>query len=66
MMHEKLEVVKADVKEIGLVIGVSFKGDPNNSFNLLTKEGRRGLRTAGGSEMEGEGVRGGRVEEEGC
>ena len=58
VMHEKLEVVKADVKKIGRAIGVSFKGDPNNSFNLLTKEGRREWRVTGGSEMEEEGVGG--------
>jgi len=59
VMHEKKEVVKADVKEIGRVLGVSFKGDPNNSFSLLSKEGRRGWRAAGGCEMEGESEGGG-------
>jgi len=66
LMHEKPEVVKADVKEIGRVIGVSFNGEPNNSFNLLTKEGRKGWRKAGGSEMDGEGVGGGRQGEAHC
>jgi hypothetical protein len=42
VLHEKKEVVKADVKEIGRAIGLTFNGDPHNSFNLLSKEGRRG------------------------
>jgi hypothetical protein len=54
VLHEKPAVVKEDVKEIGRVIGVRFKGDPNNSFNLLSKEGRREWRAAGGSEVEEE------------
>ena len=61
VMHGNKEVVKADVKELGKVIGVSYKGDPNNSFNLLSKEGRRGWGAVGGAEVEGgfvEGVRG--------
>jgi hypothetical protein len=42
VLQEKKEVVKADVKEIGRAIGLTFNGDPHNSFNLLSKEGRRG------------------------
>jgi len=47
------EVAKADVTEIGRVIGLNFNGDPNNSFNLLSKEGRKGWRAVVGREEEG-------------
>jgi len=44
--------VKAgDVKAIGKKIGLKFNCDTANSFNLLTKEGRKELRAAGGSEV---------------
>lgn len=52
MLHEKKEGSNDDVKKLGRVIGVSFKGDPNNSFNMLSKEGRRGWRAASGGELE--------------
>lgn len=55
-----------DVREIGKTLRVKFKGDKNNSFNLLTGGGRREWRAERGclvsegdaefSEREGEGV----------
>ncbi len=54
IMHENKEVAKVDVTKIGRVIGLNFNGDPNNSFNLLSKEGRKGWRAAVGCEVEGE------------
>jgi hypothetical protein len=66
VMHEKKEVVKVAVQEIGRVIGLTYNGDPNNSFNLLSKEGRRGWRAAGGCELEGECDGRGRPIRDGC
>jgi len=44
-----------DIREIGKTSGVKLKGDKNNSFNLLTREGRRELRAERGSLLvEGE------------
>ena len=48
VLHDKSKGVSHDVKEIGNVIGVNFKGDSNNSFNLLSRAGRREWRAAGG------------------
>jgi len=51
-------VVQEDVKELGKVLGVKFKGDSNNIFNLLSREGRKEWRSiggVGGSEFEKEG-----------
>jgi len=66
VMNGKQEVIMTNVKEIGKVFGVSFNGDPNNSFNLLTKAGRRGWRAAGGVDVEGGDVEGVRGVGEGC
>ena len=52
MLHGEPDVVAKDVTELGKVIGVKFKGDPNNSFNLLSREGRREWRAMGGYEVE--------------
>jgi len=41
-----------DVKAVGKTVGLKFTCDINNSFNLLTKEGRKELKVAGGSEVE--------------
>jgi len=38
------EAVAADVTGIGGLIGVKYTCDNNNHFNVLSKEGRRGLR----------------------
>jgi len=66
LAHGNPEGVAKDVKDIGKVIGVSFKGDPNNSFNLLTRAGRREWRAAGGTKVTGEGVGGLLSEGDGC
>jgi len=41
-------VVAEDVRDISKAVGVKFKCDTSNSFNLLTKKGRREWRAAGG------------------
>jgi len=48
VLHDKSNVVKDDVKEMGKVLGVKFNDNPNNSFNLLTREGRKEWRSVGG------------------
>ena len=48
VLNEKSSAAQKDVTELGKVLGVKFKGDPNNSFNLLTREGRKEWRAAGG------------------
>jgi len=58
-VHEKSNGAKEDVIELGKVLGVKFKGDPNNSFNLLSREGRKEWRSmggVGGRSFEQEGV----------
>jgi hypothetical protein len=45
-----------DVQDIGKAVGVSFKCDTSNSFNLLTKEGRKGWQAASGVEVGNEGA----------
>jgi len=39
------------VKDIGKAVGVKFNCDTGNSFNLLTKEGRKEWRSVGGGEI---------------
>jgi hypothetical protein len=38
------KVVVVDATSIGGLLGVKYNGDNNNRFNVLSKEGRRGLR----------------------
>lgn len=40
-LHGKADVVAADVQSLGKVVGVKYQCDTLNSFNLLTREGRR-------------------------
>jgi len=47
LLYGKSEVVE-DVRGIGKTIGVKYKGDKMNRFNLLSKEGRREWRSEGG------------------
>jgi len=58
LVHGKPLAVANDVRDIGKAVGVRFQCDTSNSFNLLTKEGRKGWRAAGGGEVGNEGVRG--------
>jgi len=51
LVHGKPRAVVDDVKEIGMTVGLKFNCDTMNSFNLLTKEGRRVWRAAGGGEV---------------
>jgi hypothetical protein len=58
LAHGKAAEVAKDVKEIGKVIGVKFRGDSNNSFNLLSKAGRKELQAARVGAVESEEVGG--------
>jgi len=43
--------VGEDVRELGKVVGLDFNCDISNKFNLLSREGRRDWRAAGGCEV---------------
>lgn len=58
VLYAKSEGASKDVKEIGKVIGVNFKGDSNNSFNLLSRAGRKERRAEVWGAVNGEGVGG--------
>lgn len=45
-LHGKAGAAEVDVKELGKVVGVEFNCDTLNSFNLLSREGRREWRVA--------------------
>jgi len=49
-LHGEPKLVSEDVKELGKVVGVKYQCDTSNTFNLLSGEGRRLWRAAGGSE----------------
>ena len=51
ILHGKSQMVVDDVKAIGKTVGLKFNSDTVNSFNMLTKEGRKEWRAAGGSEL---------------
>ena len=51
------EAATADTSGIGTLLGVNYKRDKNNRFNVLSKECRRGLREEVGRILE-RGVRG--------
>jgi len=65
VLHGKKEEVSADVRELGKVVGLHYQCDTSNSFNLLSKKGRREWRAARGCEMGREivGVTEGAVDE---
>ena len=65
VLHGKKEVVAEDVKD-GKTLGVNFKGDENNSFNLLSKEGKKEWRVEKGSMLLKDGGEGGGEVGEGC
>lgn len=48
LLHGKVEASVEDVWGIGKAIGVKYKGDKMNSFNLLSRAGRREWRAARG------------------
>jgi len=48
LLHGKSKAVEADFQDIGKTVGVSFTCNTSNSFNLLTREGRKGWRAVGG------------------
>ena len=43
-----------DVKELGKIVGVKYLCNTTNTFNLLSREGRREWRAARGSEVAGD------------
>jgi len=50
ILNGKPQVVIDDVKAMGKAVRLKFNCDTANSFNMLTKEGRKEWRAAGGSE----------------
>ena len=46
-------MAKEDLRAIGLSLSVDFKGDKNNSFNMLSKESRKEWREGRGSLLMG-------------
>jgi len=63
-LQGKADKVQEDISELGKVVGVKVNCDTSNSFNLLSREGRREWRAAGGieklsrTEVVSEGVEG--------
>jgi hypothetical protein len=51
ILNGKADRVQKDVRDLGKIVGVEFNCDTTNSFNLLSREGRKKLRAAGGGEM---------------
>jgi hypothetical protein len=51
VLHGRKETVAADVRDVGKVVGLHYQCDTTNSFKLLSKEGRREWRVAGGCEI---------------
>jgi len=58
VLHGKKEEVEVDVRAVGKVVGLHYHCDTTNSFQLLSKEGRREWRAVGGCEL-GRGKGGG-------
>lgn len=55
VLHGNKNLAREDVREVGVSLGVTFKGSKNESCNLLTREGRKEWRAGRGSVfMEGE------------
>jgi len=63
-IHGEPKLVAEDVKELGKIVGVKYLCNTTNTFNLLSREGRREWRAAGGSDMASE-VDGGKKAEYG-
>lgn len=55
-----------DVKAIGKTVGSKFNCDTENTFNFLTKEGKRGWWAAGGGDVVREVLGDGGRDVEGC
>jgi len=51
ILNGKTNKVKDDVRDLGNIVRVKFNCDTTNSFNLLSREGRKKLRAAGGCGM---------------
>ena len=50
-LQGKKNVAEVDVRDLGKVVGVKYHCETKNSFNFLTREGRREWRAAGGGEV---------------
>jgi len=50
-LHGEPKLVAEDVKELGKIVGVKYLCNTTNTFNLLTREGRREWTAAGGSDV---------------
>jgi len=61
-LHGEPKSVSEDVKELGKVVGVKYQCDTSNTFNLLSREGRRLWRAVGGSETTDDVAGGEKVE----
>jgi hypothetical protein len=57
-LNGKADKVKDDVRELGKVVGVKVNCATSNSFNLLTRDGRREWRAAGGIDKQTGSVEG--------
>jgi len=53
-LHGEPKLVAEDVKDLGKIVGVNYLCNTTNTFNLLTREGRREWRAAGGSDVVSE------------
>jgi len=53
VLHGKGQGVAADVRNLGKAVGVKYQCDTLNSFDLLTREGRREWRAVVGGELVG-------------
>jgi len=51
ILNGNADKVKDDFRDLGKIVGVKFNCDTTNSFNLLSREGRKKLRAAGGCGM---------------
>lgn len=58
ILHGNSNMVKEDIKVIGKKVGIKYQCDTSNSFNLLTREGRKGRRPPSGGEDMHEGGEG--------
>jgi hypothetical protein len=66
VLKGKAREVGDDARNIGKLVGVQYKCETTNSFNLLTKEGRKEWRAAGGAELVRGDCRGSGGGVEGC
>ena len=61
-LHGEPKVVAEDVQDLGKIVGVQYLCNTTNTFNLLSREGRREWRAAGGGDVANEDVEGQKAE----